>query len=102
MIESSHIRTTKRLARDAAIRIREVVGSDALVLWIGSWVTGRAVEKSDIDLAIDIGRLLRGEERVRIMEALEDLPTLRSFDVLDFASVSEERRQEIRAEGLAL
>ena len=35
-------------------------------------------------------------------DALEELRTLRSFDVLDLASVSEERRQEIRTEGRAL
>ena len=52
-----------------------------------------------VDLAVDAGRPLTGVEFARIRDGLEELPTLRSFDVLDFDSLSDERRRLIDAEG---
>ena len=92
----------ERLARDAAELIRGVLGGGVQIYWFGSWVTGQPVERSDIDLAVDLGRELTGVERSRIRDTLEELPTLRKIDILDLRSVGAERRNQIIAEGREL
>jgi len=92
----------EELARLAAAAVRGVVGDDARVFWFGSWVSGTAVERSDIDLAVESGRQLTGTEREQIADALAKLDTLRKFDVLDLESVSVERKHEIVSAGREL
>ena len=99
MNEPSRTVEIERLVAEAVAAIRDVVGADARVVWFGSWITGTAVETSDVDLAVDVGRPLTGREFARIRDRLEELPTLRSFDVLDFDALSAERREAIVAEG---
>ena len=84
------------------MEIRRVLDDDARVFWFGSWVSGTAVERSDIDLAGELGRQLTGVERERIADALAKLETLREFDVLDLESVSTDRRREIVSAGWEL
>ena len=48
------------------------------VILFGSWVKGTANERSDIDLAVTG---VKDIEKLR--EDIEDIPTLRSFDVVD-------------------
>lgn len=48
------------------------------VILFGSWVKGTANERSDIDLAVTG---VKDIEKLR--EDIEEIPTLRSFDVVD-------------------
>ncbi len=60
---------------------------------IGSRAEGRASPTSDWDIGI-LGRdPLRGADLERIRQALEDLPTLHRFDVVDLASAPERFRE---------
>ena len=92
----------ERLARQAAELIRATLGSSVRVYWFGSWVTGTPVERSDIDLSVDAGRVLSSEEVYRIRESLDSLPTLRKFDLLDLNAIEDELRQEILEGGREL
>ena len=48
------------------------------VILFGSWAKGTANEFSDVDIAI------KGAEDIeRLREAIEEIPTLRSFDIVD-------------------
>lgn len=102
MTSSALNREIERLATKAAAIIRDVVGEQAQVVWFGSWVQGTAVERSDIDLAVDAGRELEGRELLQIQDALEKLPTLRSLDVVDLQAIGQDQRAEIESGGRTL
>ena len=48
------------------------------VILFGSWAKGTANERSDIDIAV---RGIKDIEKLR--EDIEEIPTLRSFDIVD-------------------
>ena len=51
----------------------------------GSWVKGTVNEFSDVDIAI------KGAEDIeRLREAIEEIPTLRSFDIVDMENCKNE------------
>lgn len=51
----------------------------------GSWAKGTANEFSDVDIAI------KGAEDIeRLREAIEEIPTLRSFDIVDMDNCKNE------------
>lgn len=55
------------------------------VILFGSWVKGTANEFSDIDIAI------KGTGDIeRLREAIEEIPTLRSFDIVDIENCKNE------------
>jgi len=103
MIRSMSTRPTleqvERLAREAAELVRRAFGPTVRVLWFGSWVTGLPAERSDVDLAVDAGRVLSSEEIYKLRNSLESLPTLRRIDLLDLHAVDEKLREEILESG---
>jgi predicted nucleotidyltransferase len=63
--------------------------------WIvGSEATGRADPGADIDVAIQGPVPVALDRLARLRVDLEELPTLRSFDVVDLGRVSERFRRE--------
>lgn len=81
-------------------RVREVVhqvtGGDTFdVHLFGSWATGQARSRSDIDIAIHGPRSLSPIEMAQIREACERLPTLFTIDLVDMAQVSGEFREAV-------
>ena len=71
--------------------------------WVfGSRATGRARRHSDLDLAIDAGRLLTLDETARLSEAFceSDLPF--RVDLVDWHDINDRWRQAIVAERVAL
>lgn len=55
------------------------------VILFGSWAKGTANEFSDVDIAI------KGAEDIeRLREAIEEIPTLRSFDIVDMDNCKNE------------
>jgi predicted nucleotidyltransferase len=60
----------------------------------GSEASGLADRRSDIDVGILGPRPVSGAIRQRILERLETLPTLRTFDVVDLGSVDEAFKAE--------
>lgn len=65
------------------------------VFLFGSWVTGDAVETSDIDIGIEGPLPVRPEVMQALREACERLPTLYTVDLVDFAYVSPEMRKRV-------
>lgn len=55
------------------------------VILFGSWAKGTANERSDIDIAV---RGVKDIEKLR--EDIEDIPTLRSFDIVDMENCKNE------------
>lgn len=64
------------------------------VFFFGLRVAGGGDERSDIDVGIDGPGPVPGIAMAHIREAIEDLPTLYTIDVVDFGAVSPEFRAE--------
>ena len=64
------------------------------VLLFGSRARGDAKQRSDFDLAVDGNEPLSIQKFYEIEEALEQLPTLYSFDWVDLTKVNSRFREE--------
>ena len=64
------------------------------VLLFGSRARGNAKQRSDFDLAVDGDEPLSIQKFYEIEEALEQLPTLYSFDWVDLAKVNSRFREK--------
>jgi predicted nucleotidyltransferase len=69
---------------------------------IGSEASGRALPGSDVDVAVAGTRPLDLEALARLRDALERLPTLRAFDLVDLGRASDRFRREALASAIAL
>jgi predicted nucleotidyltransferase len=72
------------------------------VVWFGSWPQGRAVRGSDIDVAVEADGPIPPAIFAPLREAVEDLPTLHSVDLVDLRLTDGRRRREILAHGVPL
>lgn len=90
------------ITEEIARRVRGQLGPEARVLWFGSWVSGDAVERSDIDVAFDAGAPLDPVVRARLEESVESIPTLYSIDLVDLRAVGAAFRERILEGGVAL
>jgi predicted nucleotidyltransferase len=68
----------------------------------GSRATDRARERSDWDIGIVVPGPVDGAVLERIRDALDALPTLQTFDVVDLATVAPEMRERALREGTTL
>ncbi|MDD5098337.1 MAG: nucleotidyltransferase domain-containing protein [Candidatus Pacebacteria bacterium] len=78
--------------------VRDVVGkyldlNKYKVFFFGSRVRGDNFEVSDIDIGIDGGDI-SPEIKMDIVEDIDSLPTLYTFDIVDFNKVSEDFKKE--------
>jgi type I restriction enzyme S subunit len=72
-------------------------------VWVfGSRATGRARRYSDLDLAIDAGRLLTLDEIAELTEAFSDSDLPYKVDLVDWHNIDDRWRQTIMAERVAL
>ncbi len=69
---------------------------------IGSEATGTAQPGADLDIAFEGPASLDLAALARLRDALEDLPTLRSFDLVDLRRTTEAFRREALREAIAL
>jgi predicted nucleotidyltransferase len=89
------------VARGVAAIVRRVTADPGYrVMLFGSWASGRAAERSDIDIGILGPSEVDPAAMVEIREACEALPTLRVIDVVDLARAATELRRVAVAEGL--
>lgn len=78
--------------------VRQVLPDrDFRIVLFGSRARGTARPASDWDLGIQGPRPLTGEERQSIRDALEDLPTLHTFDVVDLTTARPAVRDSAQA-----
>ncbi len=75
---------------------------EATVYLFGSRASGRAKENSDFDIAIEWKEKIPLSTISRIREKLEDLPTLKSFDIVDLKRCSEEFVRSVKERGVVL
>ena len=81
------------LARQVAKIVADRTRSDGYrVFLFGSHVSGEAGPRSDIDIGVEGPGPLNARVMQEIREACERLPTLRTVDLVDFASVTPEFR----------
>jgi predicted nucleotidyltransferase len=59
------------------------------VFVFGSRASGRAGSRSDIDVGVDLGHVIRPETLAALREAFDDLPILQKVDVVDFFTVDD-------------
>lgn len=90
------------LAREVARLARDALGKETRVIWFGSWIDGGAVDRSDLDLAVDTGRKIPPPRFARLLEKVEHLRTLRKIDLLDLRAIGEGSRRHILEEGVEL
>lgn len=89
------------VARRVAAIVRRATGDSRYrVLVFGSWASGRAAARSDIDIGILGPAPIDPRAMVEIREACEGLPTLRTVDVVDLAVGPAELRRVALAEGV--
>ena len=100
--DEREVRRVEEIAASVAELARRILGPDLDVRWFGSWPEGRAAPRSDIDVAVfgaeEIPLIRMGELR----QAIEDLPTLYSIDVVDLAQVDAAFRQHVIETGRRL
>jgi len=72
------------------------------VYLFGSRAKGTARPNSDFDIALEWHSKIPFVTLAKIREKLEELPTLKSFDIIDLNRVSQEFRNEVSETGVLL
>ena len=90
------------LLTEVSLVLRGLLPSTHRAVLFGSRATGAAGPRSDWDIGITGPGPLDGAPVERVREALEALPTLSTFDVVDLAGVPEGFRARALREGVAL
>ena len=89
-------------ADDITRALRALVPDTHRALLFGSRATEHAGDRSDWDIGIVGSTPLDGAILERIREALDRLPTLRTFDVVDLSTAPPELRTRALSEGVRL
>lgn len=63
------------------------------VFFFGSRVSGKADERSDIDLGIEGSDPIRASDMLDIQEEIENIPILYKIEVVDFSEVSKKFKE---------
>lgn len=91
------------VARQVAAIVRRVMRDPAYrVFLFGSWASGDARERSDIDIGIEGPGPVDPEAMLEIRAACETLPTLYTIEVVDFAQLAPDFRKEAKSRVLEL
>lgn len=65
--------------------IRRYLDEEWRIFLFGSWANGNALETSDIDIGILGKEKVPFGEMIKIKEEIENIPTLRSIDIMDLS-----------------
>ncbi|MEX0671879.1 MAG: nucleotidyltransferase domain-containing protein [Candidatus Babeliales bacterium] len=84
------------------IKILNALFPDATIYLFGSRARGDNTEQSDIDLAIDTGKIERTLEIDTAKEVLHGLPIVNTIDIVDFQRIPEYLKKTITKEGVIL
>jgi predicted nucleotidyltransferase len=86
------------IARQVAGIVRRVLDDPAYRVYLfGSWVSGEAAARSDVDIGIEGPALVSPVAMVKIREACDTLSTLRTVDIVDLGRVSSGFREGLVA-----
>ena len=76
------------IARQVAGIVRRVLDDPAYRVYLfGSWASGEAAARSDVDIGIQGPRPVSPVAMFKIREACDTLPTLRTVDIVDLGRV---------------
>ncbi len=75
------------IIKEAKKIIRNYLPEDYKILIFGSWAKGNSLETSDIDIGILGKKEVSWHLMAKILQEIENIPTLRSIDVVDLNSV---------------
>ncbi len=101
-LRSPSERRPGEIASKVARLAKAALGPDTEVIWFGSWARGRGRLGSDIDIAPRRTGPFAPEQIAALRNAVDDLPTLYSVDLLDLASIGPALKQEILRHGVRL
>jgi predicted nucleotidyltransferase len=96
------LRRVEEVARTAAALAREILGGDVSIVWFGSWPEKRACARSDIDLALVSPSPVPSEKMARFRDAVDEIPTLYTIDIVDLAEVEPEFRKRVEERGVRI
>lgn len=77
---------TEKIFKEIVKIIRKYLPDDYKILLFGSWAKGNSLKTSDIDIAISGEDKVPHALMVKIKEEIEEIPTLRSIDIVDLHS----------------
>lgn len=100
--EARDLNRAVEVAGDVARLARSHLGNNTQVIWFGSWPQGKARPRSDIDVAVSTGSVISPERMVALREAVDELPTLYSIDLVDLNATGPILREEILKHGRRL
>lgn len=75
--------------------IRNHLSSDYKILLFGSWAKGNALDTSDIDIGILGKDIASWSVMTQILDKVDEIPTLRSVDIVDLKAKEESYRKNI-------
>lgn len=75
--------------------IRGNLSEDYKILLFGSWAKGNALDTSDIDIGILGERKAPFEIMVKIFNEADEIPTLRSIDIVDLMTKDREYKKNV-------
>lgn len=78
--------------KEQIIKVIEIFYPDAKIYLFGSRARGTHNERSDIDIAIDAGRILTMSERGQLNNMIDALNIVQEIDIVDFNNEYLERR----------
>jgi len=85
---------------ETMIQLLTVLFPAAKIYLFGSRARGDHTERSDIDIAIDLGRKMEIKEIAKARGVLEGLNTPQMIDVVDMNSISTDMKEFILKEGV--
>jgi predicted nucleotidyltransferase len=86
--------------KEKIIQFLTVIFPNATIYLFGSRALGTHKEASDIDIAIDDGRLLSTLEIAQAKNVIEALNIPQMVDIVDFQALPEKMKQDILKEGI--
>ena|SRR5438445_8708967 len=86
--------------QETMIQLLTVLFPAAVIYLFGSRARGNHTERSDIDIAIDLGRKMKVREIAKARGVLEGLNLPQKIDIVDMHSISATMKEFIFKEGI--
>ena len=75
--------------------INKYIKEEHEIYIFGSWAKGKSLDTSDLDIAVESTVKIKDEVFIKIKEDINNLPTLRTIDIIDLKRVSKNFRENI-------
>lgn len=75
--------------------IKKYLPKEYRIFLFGSWAKGNALETSDIDIGIFGKEKIPSDLKNKILDDVEEIPTLRSIDIVDLMLADDDYKNKI-------